>query len=497
MALPQNLEENQRLQKAKRILGNSFKDFKDLNQKYNVSFDSPEWDMICFYFAEKFQDNTRKLMEWYKFWGKNRKSIRFENFNYTIPHSYLNFFSSNKSSKYFLELLEYYHQRKLKLSWDTFLQIFFDFRSKIMPKFNPKEFEVFQLILKEQTMNNTELKDKIEMDSSNLSKYKKKLRDKNILFEGLSINHSALNLAVYCLVYNIPLSSKIDFFEELPDSPFLHSIYTSYSNSQSVALNYVTPNNDQVKLDLYKLSESINEKNDIISSNLFQFDVNSRLKSFNFTNYDYKNGSWDLPYYKIASFLENKERKQGEEIVFISPEFEEVKEKILNLHKIGIEILNYLLMRNEMSVNTIKNALGISEKEARKQVENLYKNHYYKTRINPNYIFGLSNLVLFLEYEPSKQLSLHKQLSVFPELYSQKYVNKTKNGLHFIIRIPNDMIFDCMTLFNKFFKKHIKEMFVINQMYSSRWLLPTERYETVFQEWKYKSVDILGASSEF
>ena len=29
-------------------------------------------------------------------------------------------------------------------------------------------------------------------------------------------------------------------------------------------------------------------------------------------------------------------------------------------------------------------------------------------------------------------------------------------------------------------------------MYSRRWMLPTERYETVFQEWKYDSKDILG-----
>jgi len=492
MALPQNLEEKQRLQKAERILSFSFKDFELLIQKYNVSFDSPEWDVICFYFAARFQNNIQKLKEWYNFWGKNRKSKKFENFEYAVPYSYLNFFSSNESPKYFLEILEYYYQRNLKLSWDIFLQIFFDFRSKIMPKFNPKEFEVFQLILKEQTMRNSELKDKIEMDSSNLSKYKKKLRDKNILFEGLSINHSALNLAVYCLVYNIPLSSKIDFFKELPDSPFLHSIYTSYSNSQSVAINYVTPNNNQVKLDLYKLSESINEKNDIISSNLFQFDVDSRLKSFNFTNYDYKNGRWDLPYYKIASFLENEDSKQISDIVFISPEFEVMKEKVLNLHKIGIEILNYLLLRNEMSVSAIRNALGMSEKETRKQVENLYNNQYFKSRINPNYVFGLSNLALFLEYEPSKQLSLHKRLSVFPELYSQKYVNETKQGLYFIIRIPSNMIFDCMTLFNKFFKEHIREMFVVNQMYSSRWLLPKDKYETVFQEWKYESTDILG-----
>jgi len=82
----------------------------------------------------------------------------------------------------------------------------------------------------------------------------------------------------------------------------------------------------------------------------------------------------------------------------------------------------------------------------------------------------LSNLVLFLSKKASEQLKIHKQLSIFPELYSQKYINENEKGLHFIIRIPNEMIFNCMSLFNNFFKEEVKEMFVINQMYSRRWM---------------------------
>ncbi len=257
-------------------------------------------------------------------------------------------------------------------------------------------------------------------------------------------------------------------------------------------VNYVTPDNPQVKEDLRKLKQDLEDKHTLISSNFYQFDMLSRLKSFNFSYYDYRLGKWDLPFYKISSAISSTKARDNKKIPFILSEFHEVKEKILNLHKTGIEILNNILLKNKLSISAIKNDLGISEKEARKQVENFRKLNYFKTRTNPNYVFGLSNLVLFLSRDPAEQMQLHKQLSVFPELYSQKYISEEEEGLQFIIRIPNEMIFDSMSLFNKYFQKEVKEMFVINQMYSRRWLLPTERYETVFQEWKYDSADILG-----
>ncbi len=492
MTFIQNPEQKKRMELAEEILQDLFKDFERLVIKYEARLDSPEWDIICFYIRTKLTKKKQKFDEWYSFWSKNRKTIKFENFSYIVPFSYLNFCCSDESSKHFFNILDYFKKKKIPLSWNTFLQIFFDYRSKIMPKFNTKEFEVFQVILKEQTMSNNELLDKIKMDSSNLSKYKRKLRERQLIYTGLSLNYSVLNLAIYGIVYNVPLSSKIDFFKELPDSSFLHSIYTSYSNSQSVMINYITPDNNQVKNDLQKLCDIINERNEIVSSNIFKFEMNSRLKSFNFANYDYRYGKWDLPYYKIASALDWEELSDSKNLPIIVPEFKENQEHVLNLHKTGIEILNHMLMKNEMSINAIKNDFGISEKEARKQVENLQKHQYFRSKINPNYVFGLSNLVLFLSKDPSEQLTIHKQLSIFPELYSQKYVNETDQGLHFIVRIPTEMIFDCMSLFNMFFKKDVKEMFVINQMYSRRWKLPTERYETVFQEWKYNSNDILG-----
>lgn len=495
MTNTQNPEQKQRMELAEKILHDLFEDFEKLVYKYKARLDSPEWDIICFHVITRLSRKEHKLEEWHNFWSKNRKTVSFANFSYMVPFSYYNFFCSNEASLYFLEVLDYFRENNLKLSWNIFLQIFFDYRSKIMPKFNKMEFLVFQTILQKQSMNNSELLSILPMDSSNLSKYKRRIRERCLIYEGLSLNHSVLKLADYGIVYSVPLSSKIDFFKDLPESSFLHSIYTSHSNSQSIMLNYVTPDNSQVKTDLQKLCDTINERIDIISSNIFKFDIHSRLTSFNFSNYDFKNAKWLFSFYKIISALEKEDSIYDEDISFIIPEFTKAKKKILNLNKTGIEILNHMLMRNEMSINAIKNDLGISEKEARKQVENLQRHQYFKSRINPNYVFGMSNLVLFLSKSPSKQLRIHNQLSIFPEVYSQKYSNEDEEGLHFIIRIPNEMIFDCMSLFNSFYRNDILELFVINQMYSRRWMLPAERYETVFQEWKYDSKDILGVGN--
>ena len=52
------------------------------------------------------------------------------------------------------------------------------------------------------------------------------------------------------------------------------------------------------------------------------------------------------------------------------------------MNKIGIEILNHMLMRNEMSINAIKKELKITEKEARKHIENFQRLNYFKERLN-------------------------------------------------------------------------------------------------------------------
>ncbi len=71
-----------------------------------------------------------------------------------------------------------------------------------MPKFNKNEFLVFETILKEQTMDNKTLLEKLSMDPSNLSKYKRRLLERTLIFEGLSqllcFKFSHLWSGIYC-----------------------------------------------------------------------------------------------------------------------------------------------------------------------------------------------------------------------------------------------------------------------------------------------------------
>ena len=212
MSNSQSPEFKQRMELAREILGSLFSDFEKMISDNKVKLDTPEWDVCCFSIYSRIFEKTQILDEWENFWAKNRKPQRYENMVYFIPSSYYNFLGSKETSDYFIKIMKHFSENKIRLTWRAFLQIFFDFRSRIMPKFNPKEFLVFQTILREQELSNSELANILSMDSSNLSKYKNKLHQKYLIFEGLTLNYFVLNLATYAIVYDIPLSSKIDFF---------------------------------------------------------------------------------------------------------------------------------------------------------------------------------------------------------------------------------------------------------------------------------------------
>ena len=147
-----------------------------------------------------------------------------------------------------------------------------------------------------------------------------------------------------------------------------------------------------------------------------------------------------------------------------------------------------------MSIREIQRDLKLTEKQAKKQIQYLRKKELYKLRYNPSYIFGLKNLVLFLKTSHTKQLDLHKNLSFFPEVYSEQYESSEKKGLYFVVRIPNELLVESTEMLFEYFKEDIEKMFTIDHMYRKRIQLPEEKYETVFQEWKYRPEDILGCA---
>ena len=482
-----------RLEEAKFILDSRYKKFQEFIEKYKVKYDTPLWDIVCFLILIDLPEKSIIRQKWVEFWHKFGKTRKFKNLVYIVPASYIQLADIEKAKKFFLELLEQNTKLSKELDWNVFLSVFFQFRSSIRPTFAKRDFSVFLKILEQQSMITKELSEILNLDSSNVSKYKNNLISRRVFHQGISLNFHRLNLNIYGMLFEYPLSVKIDLFKELSHSSFFHSLYKSEIGCNSALVYYVTPNYEGIKGDLEKLVSKLSKKKNIPNTEVFQFLTSTRLKSFNYTSYDCKEGKWNLTSPVIQLKLNGYDPLKEKQIPIITRDFEIISKKKLILNKIGIDILNHILTKNHLSIREIQNDLNLTEKEAKKQIQNLKKQDLYKLRYNPSYIFGLKNLVLFIRNSNTTQLDLHKNLSFFPEVYSEQYETSEKKGLYFVIRIPNELIVESTEILFEYFKEDIEKMFTIDQMFRKRYQLPEEKYETVFQEWKYNSEDILGS----
>jgi predicted transcriptional regulator len=483
-----------RMSDAESILGSNYSKFKDLIFEYKIHYDSPLWDIVCFLIFTELPEKSETKIIWINFWHKYSKTRKFKNLVYLVPTTYVQLADMNKAKKFLLELLNQSKRSKKLLDWDVFLSLFFQFRASIKPTLSKREFSIFQTILEKQSMITKELSDFLNIDSSNISKYKNNLTSRYIIYQGIMLNHQKLNLSVFGLLFESPIATDNRLVEDLSNSIFSHSIYTGKIGCKSTLGYFVTPNFEEVKTDLIKMSERLKIENDVIFSQVFQFLTKTRLKSFNYSFYDYRKGKWILSSQMMHQYLYEYTSIDEDSIPIISREFEPRKKKKIALNRTGIEILNHILNQNHLSIRQIQSDLGLTEKEAKKQVNFLQSRDLYKLRYNPTYVFGLKNLVLFIRNPPSKQFELHKTLSFFPEVYSEQYLSEEKKGIYFIIRIPNELVIDAIEVLSEYFHEDIEKMFVVDQMYGRRYQLPIEKYETVFQEWKYDSEDILGRS---
>ena len=481
-----------RIGEAESILGSNYSRFKDLIERYGINHDSPFWDIACFLIFTELPRKSKTVHIWMDYWHKYSKTRKYKNLIYLIPATYVQLADFNKAKKFFQELLEQSKKTTEQLDWGVFLSIFFQFRASIKPILSKREFLIFQTILEKQTMVTKELSGLLKIDSSNISKYKNTLTSRIILHQGITLNHQKLNLSVYGVLFEFPLSTDIRLIDKLSESVFSHSIHTGKIGCRSVLGYYVAPDFEKVKTDLMRMAKKLSKEKEVTFSQVFQFLTSTRLKSFNYSFYDYRKGEWNLSSQKIHQFLYGYIPIDEESVPVITREFKQGRKKKIALIKTGIEILNHILLQNHLSIRQIQRDLGITEKEAKKYVSFLQNQDLYRLRYSPYYVFGLKNLVLFVKDPPSKHYDLHRSLSFFPEVYSEEYLSDDKNGIYFIIRIPNELIIDSIEILSEYFKNDIEKMFVIDQMYSKRYQLPVEKYETVFQEWEYISEDILG-----
>ena len=487
-----NQNQLMRMGEAESILDSDYAKFKDLILEYKIAYDTPLWDIACFLITTDFPEKSKTRAVWLDFWHKYSTVRKFKNLVYLVPTSYIQLVDFKKARKYFLSLLEQSKSTTKQLDWDIFLSIFFQFKASIKPTLSKREFSIFQAILEKQSMVTKELSDFLEMDSSNISKYKSNLASKYIFHQGIVLNHERLDLSVYGLLFEFPISTDIELIKNLSKSVYSHSIHIGKIGCNSVLAYFVAPDFKEVKKDLIELSKQLTADHDTIYSEVFRLLTSTRLKSFNYSIYNYKKGEWNLSTQTIHQYLYEYSMIDEKSIPVITREFTKRRKSKIALNRDGIEILNHILSHNHLSTRQIQEDLDLTEKEAKKQINFLQTQDLYRLRYNPAYVFGLKNVVLFVKNSPSKHLDLHRNLSFFPEIYSEQYSSNSKKGIYFIIRIPNELVIDSIEILSDYFENKIEKIFVVDLMYSKRYQLPAIKYETLYQEWKYDSKDILG-----
>ncbi len=485
-----------RLEEAKSILDSDYEKFQEIIDEFNINLDTPQWDIVCFLIFTDLGEKSIKKQKWIDFWHRSSITRKYKNLVYIVPASYIQLSDRKKAVDFFLDLLNQNKKLSKNLDWKVYLSIFFQFRSSIRPKFTKRDFTVFSTILQNQTMNTTELSEILKIDKSNISRYKNNLVSRRVLHQGISLNHHRLNLRVYGTLFEYPLSNRINLFDELSYNDLVHSVYSSNIGCNSSLVYYVTPKYDGVFDDLQKFAAKFCQEKDIPYSRVIHFLTSTRLKSFNYSSYDYKKGQWNLTPSNIQLTLSGSNPIEADSTVIFTRDFEISNDRKLALNRTGIDILNHILSKNHLSIREVQRDLELTEKETKKHINYLRNQDLYRLRYNPAYVFGLKNLVLFLGTPHSDQIDIHKKLSFFPEVYSEQYTSSEKKGLYFVIRIPNELLVESIETLSDYFHEEIEKIFTVDQMYSKKFLLPKEKYETVFQEWKYSPEDILGRIKE-
>jgi len=478
---------------AKKILKKDYKYFYDLIVNYKVKTETPYWDLTCFLIYYRLRLSEKLQNKWLSFWIKSSQKLRIlGNLVYTIPVSYYHFLVDEKSVETFYAFLFEKELSKRELSWEEYLWLFFKKRDLIRPKFTNLEFEMFKDILEIQSLSNHELEKKAWKRVANLSKYKKRVLDKGVIFQGLTLNIPKLGLANYHLLFHLPFEKTTDIYSLIPESQYLRYVQIGNIGTKSYLVNFQIPDRKEAIKDLEKLSENIHKENPSCKTRLFKHDRKTKIVSYNFTSYNSKAGNWDFLPFLHKLYLEKFPLNENRAEITIRPEFSDYSREKLKLSRISLEFLNHLLQIGHISRKKMVGNTGLTETTVRKQLTYLTDEKLIKTRINPMVVFGLSSIVILLSISPQEQYALHQYLALFPEVYTERYIENDREGIIVILRCPQEDVYRAMEILRKIFEKKIIDFFIIDQFYSRRYQLPIDNYNSLFQHWEYNSKDLLG-----
>ncbi len=484
-----NLQEA--LDEARDIIEENYDFFKRLIASFSITANKPTWDIAIFLTSLKLTKDHSQFQKWMDFWNKYSSTRKYKNIKYHPPSAFSPFYSEIDIEKKFTKMLQYLYNSEDELtesqSWKLFFELFYKHRATIKPKFSKVEFKVFLTILEKQTTSLTSLNENLKMAKSNLSNYIKKIREKRVIFEGFLINLRKFDLNLYFSRIKYPLSCKEKLTKNIPKGKFLRRIYEGHIGCNYYLMSYLAPNVDEIEKVLENDKKLIldtipNAKGDILRS-----DRNRRLYSFNYINYDHKKGKWnfDIDDINYNLFLfKNKSKHRKKVKIFENFPIDENKE--LRFDRETLNILKYFYKNPQKSISQIIQELDIRESKIREAINNFEKKNILKRRVNPGPVFGLSNIIFFLKEKKEKIRKTHEELSFFPEIYSEPMIDiKTKQEeLMIIIRSPETILLPVLDSIYRKYEKKIVDLFVIDQMYSTRQDLPLENFDTLFKKWE-------------
>ncbi|MHA1420303.1 MAG: hypothetical protein ACTSPO_15420, partial [Candidatus Heimdallarchaeaceae archaeon] len=309
---------------------------------------------------------------------------------------------------------------------------------------------------------------------------------------GLTLNIPKLGLANYHLLFHLPFEKTTDIYSLIPESQYLRYVQIGNIGTKSYLVNFQIPDRKEAIKDLEKLSENIHKENPSCKTRLFKHDRKTKIVSYNFTSYNSKAGNWDFLPFLHKLYLEKFPLNENRAEITIRPEFSDYSREKLKLSRISLEFLNHLLQIGHISRKKMVGDTGLTETTVRKQLTYLTDEQLIKTRINPMVVFGLSSIVILLSISPQEQYALHQYLALFPEVYTERYIENDREGIIVILRCPQEDVYRAMEILRKIFEKKIIDFFIIDQFYSRRYQLPIDNYNSLFQHWEYNSKDLLG-----
>ncbi len=483
-----------KMQKAAEILDKHYDYFNKLVSEYKIKLGSRAWDIACFLVDYKIQNKSKKRREeWWEFWYDTAewKKMHYQGFIYVVPDYYSPFLSSKGIEKIFLDLLGKITQFPDLQKKELFIPLFKNLLRNSFPYLNPRESDIFSAMIQHQSKKPQDVIDGIDMHVSNVSKYIRKVMKKGVLFQGVKINLTKLNLQYLSVYITHKQKKKEEIYSQVAFSPYFRSMYRGKMNIETSIINYIIPNDEKVIEYIEELVKKLSEKVDILESKIMISDHTNSLSSYNYSRYNGKARTWNLTAHDLfTNYLLKPKEKSKNRILRKFTNFDNIK---LKIDRDGIKILNHMLGHNIKSMAKIQKKLEnrLTEYEMRKYIDYLQENQVYTQIVVPVNIFGLISIMVNLQEEKENQEAIHRRLSILPEVHSIPVTASTIDGINFVIRVPEKELVGLVDALYTLWGEKIISIIPLSDLYSPRWLLPEEKYDTLFKRWKFERKDFV------